>query len=489
MILASVSFLIPSSGLTSTIIQQAVADGMSFESLPPTIIAGRPIALFIKAEPQILNEKTRGSESLFLRLFDTETNATIQHVTYFVHVFKENNELMALAFHSHSGSLQLNFHLKDGPATVLNGHLDKELSAWVSDDASMDGQFDVGGPIIHESGLYHFRITILGLMDDGNTLEEIERATFDSWLSMGESFHTRISYDNKEHDLVIISYYDKLNQFSYDPDTFTIFWTMPFDWDLKRILDPDNPIFVHQEVRVPRTLITFLNSTSFVATVNGSPLSGGVVVDPYSSETEYIVHYLVNKATLAHLAEIETQNVKDGAERNIALSFSLAISTEASNQKNTSTLIMTSSGIGIVLTWESGPLNSNQESRLGISFGEVQNTTSGSYYMPLNENVRYSISLSDQNGSTILARDDLIATNGYDFQTISFPANETYQLVVNLTGIGRQDLSFDESRNGVALSVVVVPEIASLAAFVFTASLISLTIFLGRTVKLKVRSE
>jgi len=54
-------------------LQNAHADGLSFESLPPSMIAGRPISLFIKIDPQILNPESAGNTSLQLRLFDSLT--------------------------------------------------------------------------------------------------------------------------------------------------------------------------------------------------------------------------------------------------------------------------------------------------------------------------------------------------------------------------------------------------------------------------------
>src|SRR3989442_5328042 len=81
-------------------LQNAHADGLSFESLPPSMIAGRPISLFIKLDPQILNPEIAGNASLQLRLFDSSNNETIQHLTYCVHGISDYEDLRILSIAS-----------------------------------------------------------------------------------------------------------------------------------------------------------------------------------------------------------------------------------------------------------------------------------------------------------------------------------------------------------------------------------------------------
>src|SRR5437867_9754644 len=77
--------------LLSSFFQSAYADGLSFENVPPSLVAGKPISLFIKVDPPVLTDENRDKASLQLRLFDPNTNETIQHVTYGVHVIKDFN--------------------------------------------------------------------------------------------------------------------------------------------------------------------------------------------------------------------------------------------------------------------------------------------------------------------------------------------------------------------------------------------------------------
>jgi len=449
--------------------RSASADGLSFENVPPSVIAGRPISLFVKVDPQILTAESRGNASLDLRLFDPTNNQTIPHVTYFVHAIKDYKDMMTLSFHSHRGPLKLNIHPHEGPITVLNGQWQQTHGAWQNNDN--DGVLDVETPLLLDSGLYHFQITILGMTDDQNFFDPDIAPIFDSWLSVGESFQTRIRYDNGDHDLTIVSYYDKLSKFNYDPSNFTIFWSMPFNWNLERLQSPNNNIFVHEEVRVPKSFIKFLNSTSFVPTVNNIPLTGmAVAVDPYTSEGEYIVHYLINKPAILQLAQIHDQKLNSSSENEHQMSFSLSINTNRKIAQETSTLFVTTAGIRVGTSWKPSQLSSNKESSLSINFSDAQYLKGTNSDVSLNADVRYDLMILDDSGSKVLERNNLVAMKGSDFQSMTFATNGTYQIIVNVTGIQRQGQSIDQSRNGIGSGIVVVPEFGSAAAIAATAA-------------------
>ena len=463
--------------LANPFIQSAYADGLSFESLPPYVIAGTPISLFIKVEPQILTTENQGNESLQLRLFDPSSNETITHVTYSVHVLKDDKSLMTFLFHSHSGPLKLNIHPKEGPPVVLNGEKDPYNDVWTG----TNDIFDVQSPMMIDGGLFHFQITIMGMSDDANVFEANIAPTFDAWLSIGIAFHDNISYNNETKDLTIISYYDKLKEFKYDPITYTISWSMPFDWNLDRIANQN--IFVHEEVKVPKSFITFLNSTQFVATVNNIPLTNfAVAVDPYSSETEYIVHYIINKNAILQLAQIRSEQPHAGYDENL-MSFSLSISTNSKVDQTSSELI-TASGIRVHTRWEPNQLVPNSESKLSIQFYDLQNGTGNASF--LNSDVEYTLRIIDKNGTNLLERDNLVAVGGVDMQTITFPANDTYEIVVNVTGINRGGEAPDLTRNGIGTGVVVVPEFASSTVIVAVAlTMIAIIFFASKHVLYK----
>jgi len=106
-------------------------------------------------------------------------------------------------------------------------------------------------------------------------------------------------------------------------------------------------------------------------------------------------------------------------------------------------------------------LASNSQSKLSINFSDGQNVAGSSGDTQLNADVRYDLTVLDKNGTKVAEKNNLLAVNGTDVQAISFPADDTYEIVVNITGINRQGETLDESRNGIATGIVVVPEYPS----------------------------
>ena len=66
---------------------------------------------------------------------------------------------------------------------------------------------------------------------------------------------------------------------------------MPFDWTPEYV---ELVQVVHQEIRVPKSFDPYSAETSFVGYVDGVKVDQrALLIDPYSSETENIVHFLI----------------------------------------------------------------------------------------------------------------------------------------------------------------------------------------------------
>ena len=153
-------------------------------------------------------------------------------------------------------------------------------------------------------------------------------------------------------------------------------WSMPFDYNITRI--NQQPIFVHEEFRLPKSWKGFGNVNTYNATVNGQPLSGrSLAIDPFSFPNETIVHYLVNKNDIIKIAESfntnHTKNVAEGGTPKSInttglMNFELTPFTGTS-QISTSSDIPTNTGsIHAAISWSPNPLVPNTQSRLKISF-------------------------------------------------------------------------------------------------------------------------
>lgn len=297
--------------------QKAYADGLTQENLPPATVGNRKASLFVKVSPPILTTDTRGNTYIQLRLFDANTNETVQHVTYDITVTKGTSQaglgtkpILRDFFHAHNGLLTLKVQPvnSSGGQVTVYGERDPFQNAWVADPG---GSVNIRGPVLLGGGLYHIHIEIFGIDNDRNIFIPDQAPKFDSYLSVGDVYRNIIAdpTNGQKYNTTLISYYDKINNFKFDPNTKNITWQMPFDWDLSRIKKQN--IFVHEELRLPKSWKNFVGSGfagSFNATVNGIPVTGrSLAIDPFSFPNAIVLHYLINKNDLIKIAEARQQ--------------------------------------------------------------------------------------------------------------------------------------------------------------------------------------
>jgi hypothetical protein len=201
------------------------------------------------------------------------------------------------------------------------------------------------------------------------------------------------------------------------------------------------------------------DSISFSATVNGFPIKGRqVVIDPYTSETDLVLHYLLNKDDILSLAE----DVPSGVEQ---MSFELTPSSEVDEQ--TTTEISTDTGgINVDMQWTPNPLNADIESTVTATFSDA---FSGARFEDVD--VMYSLRILDMNNTEVFSSENLTAEGGTDTQTIDFPRNENYRIEIRVTGIAEDGRPVDMTRNGVARGLVVVPEFPVLPVVVLMTAI------------------
>ena len=248
----------------------------------------------------------------------------------------------------------------------------------------------------------------------------------------------------------MISYYDKLNNVNFQPSNKLFTWTMPFDYNISRI--KQQPIFVHEEMRLPKSWRGIGDSTQFNATVNGQPLSGrSLAIDPFSFTDAMVVHYLVNKDEIIKLAEEVNSNNKTNATD--LIKFSLSPLSATTQIPTSSDLVSNTGGIHAPVSWSPNPLAANTQSTLKISFYDPTSTA-----RLTNTNVRYNLIIFDKNNHAVITKQNLLAKNATDTETLYFPAKEIYHMVVAMTGLLKPGQTPDFTRNGVATGSVVVPE-------------------------------
>jgi hypothetical protein len=452
--------------------QEAFGDGLTSETFSATL-GDRNAEMLVQVNPPILTDASRNDAYILFRLYDANNNQTIQYTTFFISVEKGVGEdaetiMPPTLFHTESGLLRLKVQPAEGELQIF-GTQEQFLNAWVADPG---GTVNIQGPLFLEGGLYHLRVEIFGVDNIRNIFADENIPKFDSWLSVGDVFTQNVDYQGQPYNTTIISYYDRVGNFSFDGNNQQFTWSMPFDWNVSRIEDTN--IFVHEEVKIPKSLAGIGDTTSFSATVNGNPISGRMLaVDPYSSQQELTLHYLINKNDVINMASQVPQGDSD-------MVFTLAPA--AGQVAQTTGEILTDTGnINVVLEWAPDQLNANAESTLTLIFLD------GFSGQRIADDVNYNLRVLDNNGSQVYSQTGLIAEGGTGIQTIDFPANENYRVEVEVTAIARDGQPIDQTRNGIARGTVVVPEFPSgslVTAAAVTGISSAVIILLRRFVKL-----
>jgi hypothetical protein len=415
--------------------QKAYGDGFTQENVQANI-GNRVITLFIKLNPPIITSDNSGDRSLQFRFFDANTNTTINNVSFFVNATKGDKILMHELFYTHTGYLTIKFQPggEDGKYTVY-GDTDPVLGGL----GSQNDEVTVLGPILTEGGLYHFHMELLAL-DFSNELITSNPPKFDSYLSVGDVSTQDVTYQNNSYNTTLISYYDKTSNFNFDESTKQFSWNMPFDWNVNRF--QDRPIFIHEELRVPKSLTAFSNTPTYAASAQGYGLTGSrIIVDPYTIGDYMIVHLFLNKFDLVNMAKTVPSGTSD---------IEFKVAPEQPNVQSSASLLTDFGGWHVKLGWNPTSLSANSQNNLHIrffdSFTEKQVTG----------DVNYDIQILDKDQSVLWSKIDAVAQNGADTQTINLPINGIYSIVIKVKSIITNGLP-DTTRIGMARGNVVIP--------------------------------
>jgi len=438
-ILSAIFILSLLSVFGSTTFHKVYGDGFAMENLPPATVGDKKIQVFIKLTPPIITSNINQDKTIFLRIFDANTNETVQKYSLWIEITKGNQLLMRDLFSTNTGTITLKITPTDtiGKWTI-QADQDPVLNSWMSLGG---GPINVLAPILKEGGLYHIHMELQTINFLNNLFTPDTAPKFDSYLSVGDISNHTITYSNNSYNSEIISYYDKINNdFSFDPSKLQISYSMPFDWNTTRF--QDRPIFVHEEVHIPKSFKEFTSTPTYVASMNGNPITGRrLIVDPYSLGDTIIAHILLNKVDLQNFAKTTSPSTN-------TMDFQLAPA--ASNVKTSSSILTDFGGWGIKLGWSPTQITANTQNNLKLTFFDAFTEQS------ITGDVNYDIKILDKDGNTALSETSLTAKGGTDTQSINLPSNGIYRIEINIKSIVNNGLP-DTSRIGIGRGDLVIP--------------------------------
>src|SRR5437016_10671946 len=88
-------------------LHQVYGDGFTMENLPPASVGDKKIQVFIQLTPPIITSNINQDKTLFLRIFDANTNETVQKYSLWIEITKGNQLLMRDLFSTNTGTITL----------------------------------------------------------------------------------------------------------------------------------------------------------------------------------------------------------------------------------------------------------------------------------------------------------------------------------------------------------------------------------------------
>jgi hypothetical protein len=305
----------------------AFGDGLFMEELSASF-GDRKADLIIKMTPPVVTNETLKNQNqepvIQFKLYDPSTNEGYKHVTYYITIEKDGKKLVSDWFHDHKGDLKIEMKPSNAEQIAVYGEPDPILQAYTGTENS---PVVATGPIFSEGGLYHFIVRITTIDYDRSFIPDDKQPVYDGWLSVGSTLNQQVSLsDGKQIPIQIISYYDDIKDFNFDPGKKQIQFTMPFDWNITRLED-QKQVMLHQEVSIPKG--NSLASQSYTGAINGTDVTKNLMVDP-SNSTKNVVHFMLPKPAIIQIAEEVNKNGQMVASNGL-MEFSLVPSTNATS--------------------------------------------------------------------------------------------------------------------------------------------------------------
>lgn len=299
--------LISSTFLTITIApKDAYGDGLFMEQLTASL-GERSADLLIRMSPPVVTTETILEQSqkptVQFRLFDSATDENFKQVTYFITIEKDGKTLLSNWFFNPNGNLTIQMQPRNQNDISVYGQLDPILNAYTS---RVGSPVVAAGPIFLEGGLYHFTVRIVTVDFSRTILPDDQQPVFDSWLSVGTAKSVNLTIDGERIPIKILSYYDEIENIGYDQQSNSINFTMPFNYDLDRLEDPKNNIFIHQELEIPKPSILSA-AGSYLGYANEKEVTNALMVDG-NNQTKDVIHFMLAKPMIQQIVQEYLKN-------------------------------------------------------------------------------------------------------------------------------------------------------------------------------------
>ena len=396
-------FLIFSSGLIINF-HDAYGHGVGSEIFPPVELNGKLVSLEVSSSTK--DDIQSDDQQISISLIDFDSKITLRDVTFLVKSERGEQFLFEKEFKADHGFLVFNFVSEDTNSVIVE-EKDSGEDFFGSLLGLQSRLIDVKGPKLSEGGLYKLDISILTA--DGYSQKLETPLIFNAGISIAQTTtHDFIDPDFGNQNIQVVTYYDEISNFQYDPKLKKISFSMPFEWSLKNI---NQTSVVHEEIIIPKEFGALLLS-GFSMSVNDIKLSDDIVnVDDFFTEGR-VVHFIIYQKELVNIFE-NSSNLN-------GMNFEITPDRDYTHISS-----VTDNGqFRILVSWEPEYLESNSNAKIIFDITDIFLKNK-----PVSTNYEFSITQNDQ----LLFQQNGISTDlKTEHNVIDFFISENISGIVNL---------------------------------------------------------
>ncbi len=354
--------------------------------------------------------------TLSVKVYDVLTEKSFKDVTYFIEIWRDESLLARGLFFDYDGELKVKIQPVVGCENVKKFKCTKFFGA---QEPISGGYYDLAGtpvikgPILIEGGIYTFKIEIIGAT--GVTTQLANPIKIQEQFSASQEQIFDITTTHDEFSITTKTYYELIDNFTFEEDKNSISFDMPFDWNPNVI---NHTKFVHQEIRVPKFINAYTENTSFQGNIDGIDLSEkAVILDPYSYDNYNVLHFIVGNSDLTLI------NDKLGLEHNNKENIEFTI-TPKETSGISSVIVELDSGakVSVLVTENFIDTTNSVKFTFFDQSGKLLKNVRYGYEILRDDNVIFTNIGSDLNKIGILSVD------GIDIQNIDFKDSDNYQI-------------------------------------------------------------
>ena len=290
----SLIVILLSLSITAYAVDNVYGHGVGSETFPPVELDGRFVTLEVSSSQSDPN--TNDDQLISISLIDFDSKITLRDVTFLIKSERGEEFLFEDEFNVDNGFIVFNFISENTESIIVEEETENNFfGSLIGLESRM---VHVKGPNLSEGGLYKFDVSVLAA--DGYSKKLDKPLVFNAGISIAQtSTHTFTDPNFGNQSIDVITYYDEISDFNYDPTLKEISFFMPFEWSESNI---NQTSVVHEEIRIPKEFGDLLVS-GFTMYLNGIKLSEDIVnIDDFFSDAR-VVHFIIYQKELLNVLQ------------------------------------------------------------------------------------------------------------------------------------------------------------------------------------------